>query len=186
MGLSGAGVLLLVSSPPRGEPVILMPPPTPAPLTVHVVGGVENPGVYTLEYGSRVENAIQAAGGLLPDAWIGSINLAERLHDDQQILIYVIAPTTLPGDEQSQRAGTISEAESSIFIQASQLININTASVSNLEELPGIGPVTAQKIIEYRQSHGLFVNIDELKNVSGIGPATFGRLKELITIGILP
>lgn len=186
LGLSSAGLLILVSSPPRGHPVILLPPPTPAPLIVHVVGGVRNPGVFTLDHGSRVETAINAAGGLLPEAWSGSINLAERLYDGQQILVYVLAPSATPREEQTRSPGIVSTADPSIFLQVDQLININTASETELEELPGIGPVTAQKIIEHRQIHGLFTDIHELKNVSGIGPATFERIKDLITIGILP
>ena len=92
-GLLGAGLIWLLASPPRGQPVTLAPPPTPEPIIVHVTGAVAAPNVYALPPGSRVQDALDAAGGLLPEADTTGLNLAARLSDGSQIMIGVVAPT---------------------------------------------------------------------------------------------
>lgn len=170
-GLLGAGILLLVNAGPRGEPVTLIPPPTPGQIAVHVSGAVANPDVYTLPPSSRVEDAVEAAGGLADDAYTTSLNLALPLNDGDKVLVPTIptpGPTPAPGKEQP------------VVIFP---ININTATQTELEQLPGIGPSLAQEIIAYREKNGPFTSIKQIKNVSGIGPSTYGKFEDLITIG---
>jgi competence protein ComEA len=178
-GLLGAALLLLINSAPRGEPVELLPPPTAAPLSVHVAGAVEQPGVYQLPRGSRVQDAIEAAGGLRTDADPQTLNLAARLEDGSQI--YVPA-------EGEDRPASVSTAQSSAAEDTSPLypININTASVEELQLLPGIGESKAESIVEYREANGLFASIEDIMEVSGIGQSTFDEFKELITVGGTP
>ncbi|NLW17198.1 MAG: ComEA family DNA-binding protein [Firmicutes bacterium] len=137
-------------------------------LRVHVTGAVLRPGVYTLAKGARVDDALDMAGGVLPDALIQGLNLAKPLFDGEQIHVAQAAPS--------------SSDSTSADIPATTLININTATAAELETLPGIGPVKAQAIVEYRQQNGAFARIEDLTKVSGIGPKTFERLKHLITV----
>jgi competence protein ComEA len=172
-GLLGGGLILLLSSQPRGEPIALLPPPTPAPITIHIVGAVANPGVYTLPAGSRVQEAIRAAGGVLPEANSQALNQAAMLQDGERVLVPVLATPALrfaypvPFEDPAQPQFPI---------------NINTATQAELEKLPDIGPVTAQKIIEYRQANGPFTAIEGIMEVPGIGPKTFESIKSLITV----
>ena len=175
-GLLGAGVILLTSSPPRGTAITLLPPPTPPPLQVHVAGAVQRPGVYLLPQESRVRDAVEAAGGFSADAQINGINLAAFLEDGIQLFI--------PGDNQvSNRSGAQIAIDQTAGQYSIAIININAASQAELETLPNIGPVMAQKIIAYRNEFGDFKNIAELLKVSGIGTATFEAIKAFITVG---
>ena len=181
--LLGAGLIELLARPPVGQPVILIAPPTALPLTVDVSGAVVNPGVYQLSQGSRVQDAIQAAGGFQPEADLGAVNQAQELVDGTRLQIPFLptpVPTSQPG-ERSQ-AFDIPTTVPEISTQPG-LININTASQAQLESLPRIGPVTAQKIIAYREANGPFKKIEDLMDVSGIGPATLEAIRELITVG---
>jgi competence protein ComEA len=175
-GLLGSGLIYLTSSQPRGEGITLLPPPTSAPIIVHIVGAVLEPGVYSLPSKSRQQDAIEAAGGFLSDANPQALNLAAPLQDGDRIVV-----PTIPSDTQtpatSPSKSTIVELPSS-----NTLININTASQTDLENLPGIGPVKAQTIIAYRESNGFFGLIEDIQNVPGIGPKTFENLKSLITV----
>ena len=175
-GLLAAGAVTLASSPPRGTPISLLPPPTPAPIKVHVTGAVNTPGVYDLPLDSRVQDAIFAAGGFTSEAQVEGVNLAAKLQDGDQVQV------------SAQRTAVISTTESESFqntgvdLSTLTVININTASQAELETLPGIGPVTAEKIIEYRQINGDFSSIEGIQKVSGIGPATFEKIKDQITV----
>lgn len=179
-----AGVLLLVSRAPAGNPIALLPAPTEAPIAIHVIGAVPRPGLYEFPEGARVQDAIDAAGGLLTIANAESLNLAALLEDGQQLDIPYI-----PGSEPVDGSGsgtTVLELPTSATPTAIpstnlELININTASVDELDSLPGIGPTTAQKIIDYRDANGPFSAIEDIMNVSGIGPSTFDEIKTLIT-----
>jgi len=189
VGLMGAGLIFLAAGRPRGSAVQLLPPPTPAPILVHVSGGVVNPGVYTLPLDSRVQDAVQAAGGLAPEAIGSSLNLAARVKDGEQLIIPTLRPTALPvpSTARAESGGTRFQAplETEQPAQAGK-ININFASLEELDTLPGIGPVTAQKIIDYRQANGPFQTPEAIMDVSGIGPATFERIKDLITVSPTP
>jgi competence protein ComEA len=133
-------------------------------LVVDVAGAVRRPGVYRLPAGSRVVDAIGRAGGARPGALLEAINRAARLADGQQIVVPARgaagAPSSLPGA--SGEDGPIS---------------LGTASVEQLDTIDGIGPVTAQKIVEYRDSHGGLSSVEQLDQVSGIGPATMESLR---------
>lgn len=170
MGLISTGLLLLVISEPRGNPVKLLPPPTPHPLRIHVAGAVQNPGVYLLPPNAITGDAIEAAGGALENARISFINLAAPLEDGQQVY--------LPPAEESAAI----QNPPLIKTTASEPTNINTASAAELELLPGIGPSLAQKIIEYRHANGPFTKLEGLLQVSGIGPAKLETLLPLICL----
>ena len=178
-GLLAAGAITLASRPPRGEPITLLPPPTPAPLVVHVAGAVQNPDVYELPLGSRVGDAIDAAGGLLEGANPGGLNLAAFLEDGERLYVPQL-PTPLPEAPASNRSGALPTEIPPP--STDQRININTASQAELETLPGIGPVTAEKIIAYRESNGYFKIIEEIMDVPGIGTKKFEDIKDLITV----
>ena len=172
-GLLAAGLILLVSSPARGEPITLPPAPTPAPITVDVSGAVAQPGVYQLNPGCRVQDAIDAAGGLLANAYAETVNLAMPLNDGTKVLIPARPePASITAGESSVKNSP----------DVPTLININTASAELLKELPGIGDAKAQAIIDYRESYGPFTAVEQIMNVSGIGQAIFDGLKEQITV----
>ncbi len=140
----------------------------PAAMMVHVAGAVKNPGVYSLLLGARASDAVAAAGGPLPEADEHLFNLAQPLYDGQRIAIPFKARVALPDGVSA--------------VPLCTRININTASASELETLPGIGPTRAAAIVKYREQHGFFKDIGELIEISGIGPKTLENLRVLITI----
>lgn len=168
--LLGAGILVLVTRPPRGEPVLLLPAPTLAPITVHVDGAVNDPGLYTLSPGSRVDDAVRAAGGFTSSASTHLLNLAEIIEDGQ--LVYVPGAAS-PGNPGSSRGVNPPDL----------LVDINSASIEQLDELPEIGPRTAEDIIAYRETNGPFTSVDDILDVPGIGQVTYDRIKPFITVG---
>jgi competence protein ComEA len=176
-GLFAGGVLFLSASGPRGEPVTLEPPPTQAPLVVFVTGAVQNPGLYSLPPGSRRQHAVQAAGGLLPQANEQSINLAEPCKDGERIYVGLKNPAAhlSAGGESSDQA--FPAAGSGGFP-----INLNTASQTELELLPGIGPALASRIIQYRTENGPFGEVEDIMKVSGIGEGKYQQIKDLATV----
>ena len=162
----------------RGTPISVstpLPAPTasatatPTPLRVHVCGAVQQSAVYELPPGSIVQDAIDAAGGATAEADLTRVNLAFELADHQQVYI--------PRQGETDPPPPVSGGEA-----AEKLVNINTASAAELETLPRIGPTTAQSILEYREANGPFERIEDIQDVTGIGPATFETLKDLITI----
>ncbi|NJD60687.1 MAG: competence protein ComEA [Anaerolineales bacterium] len=172
--LLGAGVLFLVTRPPWGEPIRLNPPPTAAPITVYVSGKVNQPGLYSLPQGSRVNDAIQAADGFSVDADRNALNLAELLSDGQQINVTGLPDPTPTG-----------WSVRSVPTYAG-MINVNTADLAQLESLPGIGPTLAQAILDYRVNYGPFTRIEDVMKVQGVGQAKFEAIKDLITVGTSP
>ena len=179
LGLLLAGGVWLAARAPQGESVELRPAPTLEPFQVHVTGAVVRPGLYDLPEGSRVMDAVDAAGGFVAEADKNSINLAERVEDAQKLDIPFVAGF-VPDEEQG--FVVITEGTPSP-LAGEELVDINTALSEELEKLPGIGPTTAQKIIEYREVFGPFAQIEDIVNVSGIGSATFEAIKDLITVG---
>lgn len=179
-GLLGAGLIFLVTRTPIGEPVELLPPAEPMPVLVHVAGAVAAPGVYSLPAGSRVQDAVQAAGGSLAEARLDTLNLAALLEDGQRVWVPSIAPTPEPETSSAERSQTIVLPAATPSSQ--NPLNINTASAAELESLPKIGPVIAQAIVDYRQANGSFSAIEQIVEVKGIGPAIFEAIKELITV----
>lgn len=191
------GAAALVRSWPRPEPVAaparpseaatpaLIGPvagfgavsPTPtaiAALVVHVVGEVRRPGVVTLPAGSRVADAVEAAGGLRRGAELGATNLARVLADGERVEI---------GGDQAAGSGTGVPGSAGPVVGAPLgLVDLNTASAEQLDALPGIGPVTAAKILAWRAEHGRFSVVDELAEVPGIGPKTLAELRPHVRV----
>jgi competence protein ComEA len=151
------------------------PSPSTTTLVVDVAGRVRHPGVVSLPSGSRVIDAIKEAGGVRPGAKTGTLNLARRVIDGEQILVGVnatpapaVPPTTSSGPPGAPVPGAP--------------LDLNAATVTQLDQLPGVGPVLAQRIVDYRTQHGGFRSTDELRQVSGIGDAKFADLKNLVRV----
>lgn len=178
-----AGVLLFVSRAPAGNPIVLQPAPTKVPVAVHVIGAVPRPGLYEFAQGARVQDAIDAAGGLLASANVDAVNLAALLTDGDQLVIpYKDGEAPLESAAQPELPSSITPEGNPTNSENQDLININTAALEELDSLPGIGPTIAQRIIDYRDENGPFTTIDEILNVPGIGPSTFDEIKDLITV----
>lgn len=157
----------------------------PGMVVVHVAGAVVKPGVVSLPQGSRVFQAIDAAGGAAPSAELTALNLAEVLTDGIKLYIPVVGEA-LPQAPSSSiaGAGAGSGASSGTAGPAATgaRVNINTASLEELGTLPRVGPVTAQRILDWRKEHGAFTSVDELDAVDGIGPKLMESLKDLVTV----
>ena len=151
-----------------------------ADVYVYVSGAVRNPGVYPLRPGDRLQQALEAAGGATGDAQLEAVNLALRVQDAGHYHIPKVGETPTAALSQSTTAspGTGPSSTGS----CGDLIDLNSASVAELESLPGIGPVRASAIISYREKHGPFLSIEEVMNVSGIGPATFDSVRDLVSV----
>lgn len=153
-------------------------------MLVHVAGAVKAPGVVTLPTGSRVFQAIDAAGGASPNADLGGLNLAEVLKDGIKIRVPAVgepsqpAPTQGTGGSGSGSASTPAGTTGG----ATAKVNINTASVEELGTLPRVGPVMAQRIVDWRKEHGPFASVDELDAIDGIGPKLMEALKDLVAV----
>lgn len=157
-------------------------PDAPESLVVHVAGAVLHPGVYELDVGSRVADAIEAAGGGLGIAAVDSLNLARILADGEQVYV----PTTdevAAGTGPPAGSGTASAGGASASGTSADTVNINTASASDLENLPGVGPATAQKIVDDRETNGPFARPEDLMRVPGIGEKKFESLREFVVCG---
>ncbi len=173
------GMIVLFGRPTQPEITVTPPPatatplptPTPRPLQVYVSGAVNHPDVYELPADSIVKDAIEAAGGAANEADLDRINLALSVADGQHIYVPKIGEENPPIAVPAQRSGATG-------FEAGGKININTASQSELETLPAIGPSKAQGIIENRP----YDSIEEIKKVPGIGEATFQNMKDLITV----
>lgn len=173
LAVAVAGTLLL----PRVFHHGAAPPPIPplrtathakpraaAQLVVDVAGAVRRPGLYHLAAGTRIADAVAAAGGATPKADVTLVNLAAPVADGEQVLVPA-----------SGQGAAVDGAPS-----PTAPVDLNTASADQLDALPGVGPATAQKIIDYRQAHGPFRNVDELEGVPGIGPSKLAQLKGLV------
>jgi competence protein ComEA len=165
-----AGAISPVVSLVTGAPGPLSP--SPAPIIIDVAGWVRRPGVYEFASGDRVIDAVNRAGGARKGADLTSLNLAAPLTDGTQIVVPRPGSTALGGAGSSE---TGSEG-------ATALININSASETELEDLPGVGPVTAAAIIDYRTQNGPFTTVDDLIDVSGIGPSTLEQIRPFATV----
>jgi competence protein ComEA len=138
-----------------------------ATLFVNVVGAVRRPGLYRLQDGSRVADAVTRAGGPTPRAQIELLNIAARVADGEQIVM-------------PRRGLANPAAAASGGAAAAGPVHLNSATLEQLDALPGVGPVTAQKILDYRQQHGAFGSVDELDAIAGIGPARLEQLRGLV------
>jgi competence protein ComEA len=162
----GESAELSVSSAPRGSPAT-RGGSAESGVVVHVVGAVRRPGLYQLAVGSRVADALDQAGGAAPRADLALVNLAAPLADGQQVVV----PTRAAAGSQRANGAEGSDAGP---------VHLNTASVAELDELPGVGPVTAQKIVDYREKHGAFSSLEDLDAIPGIGAAKIEQLRDLV------
>jgi competence protein ComEA len=165
--LGGSG-----SAAPVVTPLRASAPARPAAaklLVIDVAGAVRRPGLYRLRSGSRIDDAIAAAGGPTAKAQLAAVNLAAPIADGEQVVVPGRGAVGAP-------AASPPAADSS----PSAPLDLNTATAEQLDSLPGIGPVTAQKILDYRQEHGAFHSVAELEGVPGIGPGRLAQLKGLV------
>ncbi|MCS5499150.1 ComEA family DNA-binding protein [Cnuibacter physcomitrellae] len=144
-------------------------------LLVHVLGSVVTPGLYRLSRGARVVDAIAAAGGFAPEADHASVNLARPVADGEQLRVLAQGEAPPPGP--AEGAGGAAAGGS-----ASGPVDLNRATAAELDELPRIGPATAQRIIDYREEHGPFTSVDDLLEVPGIGDKTLDGLRDLVRV----
>jgi competence protein ComEA len=164
-------------------------PPADQPAVVSVVGLVHKPGLVTLQPGARIADALTAAGGALDGADLVGLNMARRVTDGEQIIVG-IAPT--PGQAAAMGSSTTSEPSGTAATAAPATagkpsgpaapIDLNTATVEQLDSLPGIGPVTAAAIVAWRDANGRFSSVDQLGDVDGIGPARLEKLRDLVHV----
>jgi competence protein ComEA len=148
--------------------------PTARIVLVHVVGAVHRPGLYRLREGSRVADALERAGGARPKAALELVNLAAPVADGQQVLV--------PRRGEDLSTGGASTGTAGASGHPAQKVHLNSATLEDLDTLPGVGPITAQKILDYRAEHGAFQTVDELDAVSGIGPTRLAELKPLVDL----
>jgi competence protein ComEA len=169
--LALGGRLLLRPHPSYVPPPVRIAAPaqkaSASRLFVHVVGAVRRPGLYRLRDGARVADAVSRAGGPTRTAQLELVNLAARLADGEQVVV------------PRRGAGAVAAAGETAG-SPSGPVHLNSATLEQLDTLPGVGPVTAQKILDYRQEHGAFGSVDELDAVPGIGPARLEELRDLV------
>jgi competence protein ComEA len=168
-GLLSAALILIGNGRLEGKPILLTPPLDPPGVRVSVRGAVVSPGVYTLASGSRVQDALLAAGGVIPQADTSRLNLAAPLSDGQEVRVPLVTPTPAPGTPSTAPA-------------VGGRINLNTATQAELESLPGIGPVIAKRIVEYREANGPYQSIEDLLKVEGVGPALVDKIRDLVEV----
>ncbi len=185
-----AAVVLLSGRDEVAPVVIVAPEPTAEPLVeardveardvrVHVSGAVMLPGVYTMSEGDRVVDAVAAAGGVRADANISSVNLALRVLDESHYHIPFQGETPMAPAAASLTPGGVADRSGG---PSDRLIDLNTAMERELESLPGIGPDMAGRIVAHREANGPFVSVEDVENVSGIGPKTLESLRPLVTV----
>lgn len=197
--LSTAGIAVVRARPQELAPVVVTGPSELAAsdmagdgpeagglaeVVVHVAGAVATPGVVRLPVGSRVAEAVAAAGGATPGASLDGLNLARRLNDGEQVVVGVPAPPVGGGSAAppGAPAPTPTVAIAGGGSTAEPVIDLNTATSEELQELPRIGPATAQKILDFRQDNGRFTSVDQLLDVPGIGERTLAGLRERVKV----
>lgn len=170
------GAVALTGGTPAPEPPPALPSAKPAAearaappagLVVSVIGRVRSPGLVSVPQGARVADALRAAGGAEPGADIRQLNLARKVTDGEQLAVGIPAPAPTPGDPAASAAK----------------VDLNTATPDQLDTLPGVGEVTAKRIVQWRTDHGGFAKVEQLRDVDGIGESKFARLREQVTVG---
>ncbi|RAN74328.1 hypothetical protein B5P43_29120 [Bacillus sp. SRB_336] len=178
------------TAPAPGRTAPATGPPGEGDVVVHVAGAVRHPGVYALPAGSRIQQALGAAGGALPDGVPDALNLAAAAVDGTQILVPTreqvragTAGTGTGGAASAGSGGTGATAPGQGPAgNAGALLNLNTATAEQLDALPGVGPVLAARVVAWRTDHGPFTSVDELDAVSGIGPKLLSNIRPLVTV----
>jgi competence protein ComEA len=183
IGMVAVAVAALFLQRPAGPPIVVQPPASPTPVVaarsrpapsptaailVHVGGEVARPGLYQLPFGSRVNDAVTVAGGPSEGGDVQRLNLAARLADGQQVRV----------PARTERRATAEPGDPTTPAR----VNINTASLADLDSLPGVGPVTAQRIVAHRTREGPFLSIEQLLEAKLVNAATFERIRELVTV----
>jgi len=188
------GSAITITEPGKsGGTELIAPPAKPSyprdeagALVVHVAGCVRHPGVYTLKPGARIVDAIHAAGGPSVEANLDALNLAARARDGDQILLppkqaapasNAAVPVTIPP---GPRAFELSPP--ALAVPQAAYVNVNTAGMEELDRLPGVGPATAQKIIDYRSRIGRFTSVEQLEEVKGIGPKKLEKMRPFVRL----
>ncbi|MFB9891954.1 ComEA family DNA-binding protein [Planobispora takensis] len=163
-----------ISGPsPAGAADTARPRPSPgSEVTVHVTGKVREPGVVSLPQGSRVTDAVRAAGGVRKGAALGPLNLARRLIDGEQIVV----------GSPAHAAPAVPSATGPSAVDPAAVLDLNAATPEQLEQLPGVGEVLARRIAEYRDSHGGFQRVEQLRDVSGIGDRKYADIKDKVRV----
>jgi competence protein ComEA len=151
-------------------PAAARAPAPPPRLVIDVAGAVRRPGLYRLPQGSRIADAVARAGGATGKAALDGVNLAAPLADGEQVVV----PRQVPG------GGSAAAPSGTTGAPSAGPVSLSTATAEQLDALPGIGPVTAQKILDYRAKHAAFHSVDELDAISGIGPAKLDQLRDLV------
>jgi competence protein ComEA len=174
--VSAPGTDASAAPAPPAAPTAAAPTPPPAPLVVSVSGKVHRPGLVEVPEGARVADVLDAAGGALPGTDLSALNLARRVADGEQVAVGVpaapdSAPVAAPGPPPSAAGAT-----------PAGKVDLNAATVEQLDALPGVGPVTAQRILEWRSRHGRFTRIEQLREIEGIGERRFAQLRELVEV----
>ncbi|MFT5197111.1 MAG: competence protein ComEA [Cellvibrionaceae bacterium] len=166
---------------PAASTATPLPTSTPTPVKVFINGEVNRPGVYELPHDSILQDALVLSGGFTDDAYEDIINLAQPLTDGMQVYVPAVSDNALTVPLVSTPP-VVGKTESSQTESQGGIINLNTATKEQLETLPGVGPSTAQKILDYREDNGVFSSIEDVMNVSGIGPAKFENVASYITV----
>jgi competence protein ComEA len=182
--LAGVGLLggygVAMRAKPKAKRISLASPHASArpgkAIFVHVGGAVRHPGLYDLADGARVNDAVEAAGGATSKADLDGLNLAAKVKDGDKVLV----PSKSSAASASQPTGPGPPGATSS--DGSTLVNLNAATIADLETLPGIGPSLAQRIVDYRTEHGGFRRIEDLMEVPGIGPKKYEDLKDHVTV----
>jgi len=169
----GAAAWFGARPPGPGEPIAAAPPVAAeeAPLVVHVAGWVAVPGLVEVPAGARVADAVAAAGGAKPGAGLAAMNLAAPVHDGEQVVVPGPAP-----------AGGDGEAAAGGAVTPDGRIRLNAATAAELDALPGVGPVLAERIVEQRESRGPFATVEDLLDVPGIGERKLASLRDLVAV----
>jgi len=184
IAVASGTLLMLVRDSRDAPPIVIEDAPSDVDIVVWVGGEVATPGIYLLPSGSRVNDALTAAGGMSNSADASSINLAARIADEDRIEVpSVAAAQSIPTTGNTPSFGIRSDTPVPVESDVDDRINVNTASAAELESLPGIGPALAERIIEFRTVNGQFENIEELAQINGISVAMVEEMSGLISVG---
>ena len=187
VALAAGAVALLTGGDDAAQVRIVAPEPTAAAtpaatdIRVQVSGAVMSPGVYAMNNGDRVMDAIAAAGGVDPGADLSGINLALRVQDEAHYHVPTVGETPPPSPAGASSTSPRTGGRGTNFT-TNLLIDLNTASAQGLESLPGIGPVMAGRIVAHREVNGPFAAVDDVQDVPGIGPKTLESIRSLVTV----